>query len=98
MSGTNIKYSKKKQQKNGFFYFMLDMQQDFKEQGRNISMRDIPTFAGPSWSKLSDAQKQRYNLRAKGTLSLMGGAGLPSSPPSNAVGRRDQCGVFISVS
>ena len=59
------KMSKKKQPKNGFFYFMLDMQQAFKEQGRDVPMRDMPIFAGPSWSKLTDAQKQRYSQRAK---------------------------------
>lgn len=57
--------SKKKQPKNGFFFFMLDMQQAFREQGRDVPMRDMSIFAGPSWSKLTDAQKQRYNLRAK---------------------------------
>jgi len=57
--------SKKKGQKNGFFYFMLDMQQAFKEQGRDVPMKDMSIFAGPSWAKLSDAQKQRYNQRAK---------------------------------
>ena len=57
--------SKKKSPKNGFFFFMLDMQQAFKEEGRDVPMKDMPIFAGPSWAKLSDAQKQRYTQRAK---------------------------------
>lgn len=93
--------SKKKQQKNGFFCYMVDMQQDFKQQGRNVTMRDMPLFAGPSWSKLSDAQKHRYTARAKGGKSS--GAAAGTSPPLEHVdpknfGRRDCSGTLITVS
>ncbi len=97
--------SKKKQQKNGFFYFMLDMQQEFKQSGRNVTMRDMPLFAGPSWSKLTDAQKQMYNLRAKeekagGSGATGGAAAVPRHSPSKdstAPGRRDCSGKLIAV-
>lgn len=55
--------SKKKQQYNGFYFFMLDLQRDLREQGRTWKMKDMPLIAGPKWSKLSDAQKQAYNQR-----------------------------------
>ena len=67
--------SKKKQQKNGFFYFMLDMQQDLRERGRNVPMRSMAAIAGPKWASLSDAQKQAYNQRAKVEKAGGGGAG-----------------------
>lgn len=57
--------SKKKQQKNGFFYFMLDMQQEMRERGRNVPMHSMATIAGPKWAAMSNAQKQAYNQRAK---------------------------------
>ena len=89
----------KKKQRNGFFYFMLDMQQELKYQGRNVAMKDMPLFAGPSWSKLSDAQKQRYNMRAKQEKS--NGVQTTSSVASSekqTPGRRDCLGNLISVS
>lgn len=97
--------SKKKQQKNGFFYYMLDMQQDFKQQGRVVAMRDMPIFAGPSWSKLSDAQKQRYNVRAKSakgsSVEAVSGPSPPRSvanPGTENYGRRDCAGILLAVS
>lgn len=98
--------SKKKQPKNGFFYFMLDMQQAFKEQGRDVPMRDMSIFAGPSWSKLSDAQKMRYNQRAKEekdfAKGVPPGAVVPTagggSHLSISTGKKDCTGNLISVS
>lgn len=96
--------SKKKQQRNGFFYYMLDMQQDFKRNGRTVSMRDMPIFAGPSWSKLSDSQKHRYNVRAKGSKDTDGSSTLNEGGPGAAekvdvnAGRRDCTGNLLSVS
>ena len=97
--------SKKKQQRNGFYYYMLDMQQDLRERGRFVPMRDMPLLAGPSWSKLSDGQKQAYNQRAKHEKRglVQGGSSLPpavaSMPlPANREGRMDCTGVLLSVS
>jgi len=102
--------SKKKQQRNGFYLYMLDMQQDLRDRGRFVPMRDMPLLAGPSWSKLSDAQKQAYSQRAKHEKrnGLIGGAssgGAPSLPPSVASmplpargGRMDCTGTLLSVS
>ena len=42
--------SKKKQPRNGFYFFMLDMQQELRQQGRSVPMRDMPVVAGPKWS------------------------------------------------
>lgn len=44
------KMSKKKQPKNGFYYFMVDVQQELRQQGRFVPMREMPTLAGPRWS------------------------------------------------
>jgi hypothetical protein len=96
--------SKKKQQRNGFYYYMLDMQQDFKRNGRVVPMRDMPIFAGPSWSKLSDSQKHRYNAKAKsskGTDVSGGGSATPyegAAAMDPTAGRRDCTGNLISVS
>ena len=98
--------SKKKQQRNGFYYYMLDMQQDLRERGRFVPMRDMPLLAGPSWSKLSDGQKQAYNQRAKHEKRagiVQGGPSLPpavaSMPlPASREGRMDCTGVLLSVS
>lgn len=96
--------SKKKQQRNGFFYYMLDMQQELREGGREVPMRDMPIFAGPSWSKLSDAQKQMYNHRAKVEKARASGAGAdavkvaPTPISTVACGRRDTAGNLLSVS
>ena len=35
---------------NGFYFFMLDMQQELRQQGRSVPMRDMPVVAGPKWS------------------------------------------------
>ena len=98
--------SKKKQQRNGFYYYMLDMQQDLRERGRFVPMRDMPLLAGPSWSKLSDGQKQAYNQRAKHEKRagiVQGGSSLPpavaSMPlPASRESRMDCTGVLLSVS
>ena len=55
----------KKKQRNGFYYYMLDMQQELRERGRNVAMHNMATIAGPKWATLSDAQRQAYNQRAK---------------------------------
>lgn len=94
--------SKKKQQRNGFFYYMLDMQQEFKQKGRNMPMKDISMLAGSSWSRLSDAQKHLYNLRAKSEKS--GSTSGPSEtaslvkPAVQDIGKRDCMGSLIAVS
>lgn len=90
--------SKKKQQKNGFFYYMLDLQQDFKQQGRSVPMRDMSIFAGPSWSKLSDAQKLRYNMRAKGNPNGSGATAGAAVSSNGKHGRRDCAGNLVTVS
>ena len=102
------KMSKKKPPRNGFFYFMLDMQQGLREQGRDVSMRDMPIFAGPSWSKLSDAQKQCYSQRAKEDRTRVVphcaipasdvGSQSSASPDATKSGRRDCTGKLLSVS
>ena len=92
--------SRKKQQHNGFYYFMLDMQQDLREQGRNVPMRDMPVLAGPKWAKLPDAHKQAYNQRAKVVKrGASGGGGIYVQPMTAPLrqGRMDCTGVLLSV-
>ena len=86
----------KKQQRNGFFYFMLDMQQELREQGRNVKMSEMSLLAGPRWSKLPDAHKQAYNQRSKQEKRAGGASGLMASPPRP--GRMDCTGALLSVS
>ena len=42
--------SGKKKQRNGFFYFMLDMKEELRRQGRNVPMAQMSALAGPRWS------------------------------------------------
>lgn len=96
--------SKKKQPRNGFYYFMLDMQQDLRDHGRMVPMRDMSLIAGPKWSRLTDAQKLAYNQRAKqgrnpgrgqsanSQLRPQMGSGVPRP------GRMDSQGILLSVS
>ena len=99
--------SKKKQQKNGFFYYMLDLQSDFREKGKHVAMSEMPVFAGPSWSKLSEAEKHRYTLRAKqekarasgATGGPIAGASFTSRTVADSwkFGRKDSQGKLLSV-
>ena len=96
--------SKKKQQRNGFFYFMLDMQQELRERGRNVPMHSMSAIAGPKWATMSDAQRQAYNQRAKMEKAGARGANSRSSlmpPTGNSVPRyerMDCTGRKLSVS
>lgn len=47
---SRAKMSKKKQPKNGFFYYMKDMQDELRLQGKDIPMREMSVLAGPRWS------------------------------------------------
>lgn len=77
---TASKMSKKKQQRNGFFYFMLDMQQELRERGRNVPMHSMSAIAGPKWATMSDAQRQAYNHRAKMEKASARGTGATTNP------------------
>ena len=98
--------SKKKQQRNGFFYFMLDMQQELRERGRNVPMHSMSAIAGPRWATMSDAQRQAYNQRAKSEKATARGTGATTSsalmpPVGNSVPRyerMDCTGQKLSVS
>ena len=98
-----LKMSKKKQQRNGFFYFMLDIQQELRERGRNVPMHSMSAIAGPKWSTMSDAQRQKYNQRAKNEKAGIRGASSPAllPPVGNSVPRyerMDSTGKKLSVS
>ena len=90
---------RKKQQANGFLLFMRDMQMDMRQNGRNVSIRDMPVLAGPKWAKLPDREKAVYNARAKaerrGAGATPGGDGLMYVPPRQ--GRMDCSGTLLSV-
>lgn len=96
----DTKMSKKKQQRNGFYFFMLDMQQELREGGRSVPMRDMPVLAGPKWSRLDDGQKLAYNQRAKqGRAGKMaGGVGQAMGAALPRPGKMDSTGVLLSVS
>ena len=42
--------SSKKKQRNAFFFYMLDMQEELRRQGRNVAMAQMSAIAGPKWS------------------------------------------------
>ncbi len=99
--------SKKKQKGNGFSVLMREMQEDLRKQGRNVSMRDMPTLAGPKWAQFSDAKKQAYSAVAKkewnGANCVHGVTNNPDlKPPLSGVapraGRMDSTGQLLSVS
>lgn len=88
--------SKKKQQKNGFFYFMLDMQEELRQRGRNVPMRSMSAIAGPKWATMTDAQRQSYNHRAKVEKAIVRGNAVSSVVTSSE--RLDCTGQKLSVS
>lgn len=95
--------SKKKQQRNGFFYFMLDMQQELRERGRNVPMHSMSAIAGPKWATMTDAQRQAYNQRAKMEKATARGTTNPAlmPPTGNSAPRyerMDSTGQKLSVS
>ena len=98
-----LKMSKKKQQRNGFFYFMLDIQQELRERGRNVPMHSMSAIAGPRWATMTDAQRQAYNQRAKTEKAGARGTTNPAlmPPVGNSVPRyerMDSTGQKLSVS
>ena len=40
----------KKQQRNAFYYFMIDKQQQLREQGKIVSLKDMPVIASAEWN------------------------------------------------
>ena len=40
----------KKQQRNAFYYFMIDKQQQLREQGKIVSLKDMPIIASAEWN------------------------------------------------
>jgi hypothetical protein len=87
--------SSKKKQRNGFFYFMLDMKEELRRQGRNVPMAQMSALAGPKWSNLPEAEKAAYNLKAK--HEKRNASILESSLPKHSPGRLDSAGELISV-
>lgn len=55
----------KKQPKNAFYFFMVDVQDDYRRRGEMYSMKDIATIAGPQWRQLSAERKKYYENIAK---------------------------------
>ena len=47
---STLTMSNKRKQRNGFFYFMLDMKDELRRQGRNVPMAQMSALAGPRWS------------------------------------------------
>ena len=47
---STLTMSNKRKQRNGFFYFMLDMKEELRRQGRNVPMAQMSALAGPRWS------------------------------------------------
>ena len=39
-----------KKQRNAFYFFMLDKQQQLREQGKVVSMKDMPVIASAEWN------------------------------------------------
>ncbi|XP_024082206.1 protein maelstrom homolog [Cimex lectularius] len=58
---------KKKTIRNGFYYFMLDVQADEERKGRTFAnKKEVADYAGPLWEALAPDQKAEYNQKAKG--------------------------------
>jgi len=39
-----------KKQRNAFYFFMLDKQQQLREQGKVVSLKDMPVIASAEWN------------------------------------------------
>lgn len=42
--------SGKKKQRNAFYFYMLDMKEELRRQGKNVPMAQMSAIAGPKWS------------------------------------------------
>ncbi|XP_014671882.1 PREDICTED: protein maelstrom homolog isoform X3 [Priapulus caudatus] len=52
--------------KNGFMILMIELQEEFRRDGRNVPMQEMPTLAAPKWKLLSAMERDRYDNEAKG--------------------------------
>lgn len=86
-----------KKRRNGFYYFMLQIKEEQKKDGKFLPMKEIVPIAGPRWDQLSDSEKASYKERARtekalelqrgsalSQMELQQGSGSPSS------GKRDE--------
>ncbi|KAI0213529.1 maelstrom-like protein [Lamellibrachia satsuma] len=58
---------KKKQARNAFYWFMQDIIPDLRREGRVFpnGMQDVVPVATPRWKALSEADRERYENKAK---------------------------------
>uniref|UniRef100_A0A0A9Y2N6 Protein maelstrom n=1 Tax=Lygus hesperus TaxID=30085 RepID=A0A0A9Y2N6_LYGHE len=51
--------------RNGFYYFMVDLQKEKADDGHFYRMDEMSGIAGPLWKNLSLDEREYYNRRAK---------------------------------
>ncbi|XP_023243498.1 protein maelstrom homolog [Centruroides sculpturatus] len=54
-----------KNHRNGFYYFMKELQEDYRLEGRTIALRGMVSIARPLWKDLSDSEKAKYKTMAR---------------------------------
>ncbi|XP_013395238.1 protein maelstrom homolog [Lingula anatina] len=66
----------KKQQRNGFYFYMQDLMPELRREGRVFpnGMADVVPVAHPRWKMLSEQDKARYEQMAKEWKAKMRGA------------------------
>ncbi|XP_035209127.1 protein maelstrom homolog [Stegodyphus dumicola] len=55
----------KNKKRNGFYFFMKEMQQREAAKGYNISMKNLPDIAHPLWTQLSLKEREPYEELAR---------------------------------
>ncbi|XP_067122991.1 protein maelstrom homolog [Centruroides vittatus] len=55
-----------KQRKNAFYFFMKELQERYKVEYRNVTMKNMSVIAEPFWKNLPDSEKMKYETMARG--------------------------------
>ncbi|KAF6023508.1 MAEL [Bugula neritina] len=82
---------KNKQQKNAFYFYMQELMQDLKREGRVFpgGLADVVPIAHPRFKALDDKEKERFENMAKEFKKRMRGQ------PGDAI-RQDNVGNIIA--
>ncbi|XP_067144637.1 protein maelstrom homolog [Centruroides vittatus] len=54
-----------KKQKNAFYFFMKNLQEENREEGKNISLKEMASIAGPLWKDLPKSERIKYETMAR---------------------------------
>ncbi|XP_023226992.1 protein maelstrom homolog [Centruroides sculpturatus] len=54
-----------KKQRNAFYFFMKELQEEYRAEGKNISMKEMAPIAHPLWKDLPESERIKYETMAR---------------------------------